>query len=743
MIFEHAVFIKPNVPFKREFSLENHAPMFRKKFIIDRAGEASLYVCGLGYGYYYINGKKVTEDLFTAPVSDYRKTLWYNRYDVTELLQEGENTIAVICGNGWYNESRETDWYFNNAPWRDLPKVILRLEVDGETALVTDASWKCKPDSAVVFNQLRSGEYFDARLYEADWMMPEFDDSSWENAARDVIAPSGEFRLCECEPIREHETYQPIASWKISEKQYIFDLGQNISGYIRLTAKGNSGDEITIRYAEVINEKRELEYYGMDVYSSRPELGRLPRPFQTDKFICSGERMTWSPMFTYHGFRYIEVNGVENVADISVQGVFVHQAIARRTEFACSDEYLTGMFRAGVMASWSNMFYMLTDCPTREKLGWCNDAKASTEQMLTNFEIERLLTKWMQDIRDAMLPDGALPGIVPTSGWGFHWGNGPVSEGILFEIPYRVYLHTGNCKLLTENLDLFERNLQYYERNKNADGLVDFGLDDWAAPGWIHVVETGFVNAVLIYSFYKIAYLAAVLAQKEELEPAVNAGRAARYLQKAEDLKKFITNRYIDEKGRCTIQEQCSVAMLIYYDLYDELEPLKQQLKEVVETTDYHLKCGMVGLRHLLLALNKCDLADYVYKLLTVEGYPGFKEWFDRDATTLWEKWDINQMSDSKNHHMYSDFMSWMIKTLAGIRINQEKPGELEYILEPVFLKELDWVKCSYETVCGKIAVSWKRDAETIVLTVEKEPGVKLLYEGSELHAGKNIMRIV
>ena len=282
MPFKNISFIKTDTEFIYDFSTENYAPMFRKKFTITNRGNARLYVCGLGYGYYYINGKKVSDDLFTAPPSDYNKTLWFNEYDVTHLTWEGENTIAVMCGNGWYNETIPTQWKFNEAAWRDNPKFILKLEVNGEAVVESDESWKCSQRSAVLFNQLRMGEYYDANICGEDWIMPDFDDSSWQNAVKDLSSPGGIFRRCECEPIREHEIYKPVKIIKNSDSSYLFDFGQNMSGYIRLTTRAGKGNEFVIRYAECIDEENQLAYYGMDTYYCKSG-------FQTDKFISSGK----------------------------------------------------------------------------------------------------------------------------------------------------------------------------------------------------------------------------------------------------------------------------------------------------------------------------------------------------------------------------------------------------------------------------------------------------------------------
>lgn len=717
MVFKNASFIKSDIPFCREFDDRNVAPLFRKKFIMNNFGSAKMSVCGLGYAYYYINGKKVTEDLFTAPVSDYNKTLWYNEYDVSNLLCQGENTIAVICGNGFYNESIPTGWKFHEASWRDNPKFILEIEADGDIVVKSDSSWKCNPQGPVYFNQLRMGEYYNANIFGEDWIKSDFDDSSWGYAINDDTPPLGLFRKCECEPLREKKIYRPVKVTKISDTTCVYDFGQNMSGYARLKIKGNKGDEITLRYCECVGEDGRPAYYGMDKYY-------LDSGFQTDKFISSGKETMWSPRFAYHGFRYIEVSGVTYCDKLDISAVFVHQDVKRRTEFRCSDEYINKLFNCGIMSSYSNMFYMLTDCPTREKLGWANDAQSSCEQMLTNFETERLFTKWHQDIKAAMKENGELPGIIPTAGWGYHWGNGPVSDGILFEIPYRVYLHTGNGELLKENFEHFERYLDYLDIRKNENGLVDFGLDDWAAPGGIGRVEVGFINAVLMYSFLKITALSAKLSHN---------GKEKEYEKRAQELRLFIIEKYIDDDGYCTINEQCSVAMLIYYDIYNDLTPLKQQLKNLMEESKFHLNCGMVGIRRLLHALSKCGLSEYALRLLKVDGYPGYKVWMDGDATTLWEKWDVNINSDSKNHHMYSDFMSWIIKNLGGIRIDEEKCGEPEFIFAPEFIEGIDFVELNYNTISGNINLKWQRENGNIRMILKKDNTVKIKYDGDYL----------
>ena len=729
MIFDGVSFTRPAVRFDPAFTGENCAPMFRKKFQLKHMGEGRLYVCGLGYGYFYLNGVPVSEDKFTAPVSDYSKTLWYNVYDVTGLLREGENILAAWCGNGWYNEEFKTTWEYYKAPWRDIPKFILRLTVDGETAATSGEGWKCCTDGPIWFNALRSGEYFDARKFQPDWTEPDYDDSGWGEAVVDDMPPTGILRECRCEPVREFEVYRAKQVFQTGEKKYIFDLEQNISGYIRLTVAGESGQLLTIRYAEQMKEDGSLELNYM--YVHYPE-----SKFQTDKFICSGRHLTWSPRFAYHGFRYIEIEGIDSPADVEVSGVFVHQAVETRTRFHCSDEFLNTLFRAGQFSVYSNMFYMLTDCPTREKLGWTNDAQSSVEQILLNFKSERFFEKWLIDIYDAMDEKGALPGVIPSSGWGYEWGNGPVSDGVLFELPYQLYRYTGNTQPLKNTLPFFERYFQYLAGRTGEDGFVHFGLDDWARPGQNR--ETGdpevpvhFINALLIQHFYEIAALAVEISGKS----------GERYAAFAEELRARVRREFIVESGRCRIHKQTAVAMLIYYHVYERLEPLKEQLKELIEAASFHHDCGMVGLRRLYMSLNLCGLEEYAYRILTAEGYPSYRDWFKQGAVTLWEYWDWQDHADSKNHHMYSDFMSWMVQTILGIRLCEGEPDLQKLSIAPYFLKNLDYAEGSVETCTGKVNISWKREGELVRVEVDVPADTAVFYRGKSLLEGKHIFK--
>ena len=717
-MLEKKNFIKPLVAFDRKCL--SYAPMFRKRFVISEPiKQATVYVCGLGYGYYYLNGASVTKDLFTAPVSNYDKTLWYNKYDITDLLCEGENVFAVMCGNGWYNEGVETVWEFEKAAWRDVPKFALSLEINGKTCLVSDESWLCTLNSPVILNQLRQGEHFDARLYDESWKNVDFDDSDWENAQKDDTPPHGIFKECICEPIRETEEIKPVKIVNTGVDKYVFDFGKNVSGYGRLFASGSCGDLVILSYAEQVRDDYSLKFNDMDnVYYYKN------RTFQTDAFICCGKPFTWAPKFTYHGFRYVEIQGLKEVNEQTLTAVVVHQDVQKRSAFTCSNPMLNKLFEMGQNATLSNLFYMPTDCPTREKMGWMNDAQSSAEQFLTDFEAEGVLEKWWTDICDAMNEEGMLPGIVPTPGWGYEWGNGPVSEGTLFEIPYRIFLHTGDDSLLIKGIPYFKRSVGCWNNQKDENGDILYGLDDWAAPvPEQEKVDTKFINRILKIKCLKILLLALQRAGEDtadvekELSDDINA----------------IRKIYIKDDKTCVLNKQTAVAMLIYFDIYDEIEPLKNQLAKLIEENDFHHACGMVGIRYLYIALNKCGLQEYAYKIITAKGFPSYTDWVLDGGTALYEFWD---MTTSKNHHMYSDFMSWMMKTILGIFPNFESKDYEKLEIAPYFFSDLTFAEGFCDTQNGRVSVKWEKNGNNVKLEMEIPNGLNVFYNGEMLGSG-------
>lgn len=717
-------FIKPGAPYDASFHpYENPSVIFYREFdVSEMPKSAALYVCALGIGYTYINGRKISEDLFPCPPSDYEKTLWYNTYDVTRNLRNGKNTIAVLCGNGFLSEDMFNTWDSHTAAWRDHPKLALMLDLDGVAVVKTDESWLCTLDTPYLMNRYRMGVIYDSRL-----PLPCEEDFSAEGYKPVVIdprAPKGVFRAVECEPIREIEYLEPVAIYQRADGARVWDFGYNSSGYVRLKVKAKSGNTVTLTYSEEIYEDTLTpKMNGNERFYPEGE-------FAVERFICNGKETVWSTLLSYYGFRYVTVQTDDPEADISLTGAFVHQAVKRTGFFECSDPFLNKLFECGIRSTQSNLFHMPTDCPTREKYGWLNDAQASAEQILTNFSAQKVLDRWLYDICDALDDEKGLPGIVPTHGWGYNWGNGPVSDGSLFEQPYRIFLHTGDRAPLVRALPYFRRYFKFVATREDERGYIDFGLHDWANPeDNIEKTPHQLINEIYRVKFYRIALLAARLAGEDESE----------FKEGAERSRKKMIRDYFDGDGRCTVNEQTAVAMLIYHGVYTSFDALSAQLKALVEGNGFRHDCGMVGLRHLYMALSECGLQEHAMRVITASEYPCYRKWLDEGATCLWEKW---HREESKNHQMYSDVISWLIKTAGGICPDESEPVYRSVTVDPYFFEGLDYVSARVKTVNGEVAVRWERLDGGIELSVTAPCEGLVIYKGEALPAGKSSFRV-
>lgn len=657
---------------------------FRKRFTIDQKGEYMLSFCALGMGYCYVNGQRISQDLFLSPVADYRKTLWYTVYDVTPFIKEGENEIFVEVGNGFYNEGIETVWGHHKAAWRGEPTVCLSLCVGGMEIVKTDDSWQSTLSKRTIYNQLRSGEHFDARIKE---------ESDWQPAVINVGQPQGQLRLCNCQPILETERISAVAIHK-SKRGWIFDFGKNISGYAEISIHEDSGTEISLAYAEEIDESGELQLNGLDIYQQAP--------FQVDKLICNGEKVVWKPQFTYHGFRFVEVVGLRNEPTMSLlTAIFTRQNIDRISEFLCSDDGLNKIYAAGILATQCNMFYSLTDCPTREKLGWTNDAQASLPQLMFNFDSYKLLKKWLVDICDTQNAEGDLAGIAPSPDWGY--GHGAVCNGIIFVLPYLLKKYYGDEKAVAYALPFMKKYFTYYETH-----LGTAWLGDW----------TGSTNMETPIPFIEQVYMFMFSAIFNQL----GENYADKEAQARDGLKSYLVD------NRCAVDTQTAIAALIVLGIGDK-EALAQQLMERIEKDDNHLHCGMFGVQFLYKALLEIGKADLAYKLIMNKTPPSFYDWLKRGATTLWETFDETAKTKSKNHHMFSNVLYFLTEGIGGIRWRSKNIFDIQ----PSFISTLNFAKCIRTTNVGEVLVEWQRTENGVVLTIQTKGDVTAWYNSERI----------
>ncbi len=721
-VFGKAKYIKATKTAK-SFSCFDPLPFFRREFTVRKSElrSAQLLIQAPGFCEVYINGNPVTEDKFISPISEFDKILWYNVYDVTHFLADGVNTIGVIAANGLFNESFQSVWKFHLAAWRDAPQFMLALRINGEDALVSDASWAASFDAShIIYSHLRSGEHVDMRRKNDAWMYTGYDDSDWHRAIeRDPAEITGELHITPCQPVRECEILYPTSIRKV-ESGYLVDFGKNSAGYMEITLQEPRGNEIVFRYSEEVDENGNPKHNQMDNRFYYPSEGW---EFMVNRLIASGEEDTFKPKFSYHGFRYVLIEGLSQAPRAEkIRAYFVHNDVSRTSDFTSGSEIINYVYTAGIRSSFSNMFWCLTDCPTREKLGWTNDAQASCEQMLINFDMVPFFKKWYEDVLADQLDSGELHSVIPSPGYGLDWG--PGCGYFLFGLPARIYLYTADASLLIRAIPHFEKYRAFFRSAIERD--YEFRLGDWLGGGNSTVIPLKFIRSMYYIKVLRVMVLAKRLAGED-------ASADSRELEHA--TQEFL-GEYLTEEGECTVNEQTSCAMMIMLGLYRDKETLCRQLVRVVERDGVCITVGMIGVQYLYDALSECGRPDLAYRIIT-ESEPGYKTWYDYGATTLFEKWDGVHIH-SHNHHMFSNVLSWFFKSLLGIAPCEEAPGFARVKICPQFIKELGFVRGYEDTVKGRIAAEWKYENGGFAYTVTLPDGVSGEYMGRELTVGEN-----
>ena len=694
------------------------APYIRTSFeICNEPIEARLYICGLGYFYVYINGEKPSEDMLAPAFTKYDSTALYLTYDVSHMIKAGKNAIGVILGNGWYNSFAEDPWNGRQATWRHWPKLIAELHIkfsDGsETVIATNRSWKSSK-SPIVFNGIRNGEFYDARLEISNWNMQEFDDSKWENAK--IIRPSsGALRSFEIQPIRITKEFHPIRKWLSPNGSWIFDLGQNFAGAARINVKGKTGTEIVLKYSDLLkNDNLSLDQAPIAGFVKSGE-------FQTDKYIKKSDEMeTWHPIFVYHGFQYVEISGLDYEPDIdTVVGLAMHTDFEKRGWFNCSSEVLNNIQGLCYWSTVSNFYGIPTDCPHREKNAWTGDASVSAEQTLINFASAAAYTKWMRDIKDSQKPNGTIPCIVPSTGWGYNWGNGPDWSSALTLIPWYIYLYCGDKAILEEMYDAIKKHCNFIE--SMADNyIVNYGIGDWCPPFDGPAISANMGSFKTPTSLTDTAYFYNTADTISKIAKILCREPDAKYYKElANRIKTAFRNMFFNkEEMRIAGDCQTSTACMLYQGLFeeDEKEGLIKLLLKQIEEKDCHIDFGMLGNKYVMQTLGDEGYVNTGVKMISQETYPSFKVWIDRGATTLWECW--NGLG-SHNHHMFSDVSAFMYKYIGGINPDENEPGFKHIILKPALGSVLSYVECKHESMYGLIECSWHKNDEKIILDVQ------------------------
>ena len=728
------------------------APYFRKVFVPVSA-DCRLRVTGLGFYRVWINGTEITKGLLAPYISNPDDLVYFDDYDLSPYIRaNGKNALGFQLGNGMQNAPGGAIWDFHKAAFRAAPKLAFLLE-GGGVRLQSDSSVKTAP-SPVYFDDLRAGVRYDARREIPGWDLPEFDDSDWENAMP-CAAPRGEFRVCEAEPVlptgvelkaqtirhgrlRDYMPRDDVERVTAAEdagdgrEGYLYDFGKNNAGIVRLCINGRPGQRVVLQFSELLTDG-EVDYNNVHFY---------PDGFsQRDVYICRGGEEVFEPPFTYHGFRYCLVMGIdEEQATPELLTYLICTSAAEKVGcFRCSDDVANALYDMCDASDRSNFYYFPTDCPHREKNGWTGDAALSAEHMLMTMKVGVSYREWLRGIRAAQRESGELPGIIPTDDWGYQWGNGPAWDAALIFIPYYTYKYTGDRKILEENAGAILRYLRYAAGKRNENGLLAYGLGDWCPIGGEVLSTLEFTDTVTVLACSNMAaFIFDVLGLEKEKAYA---------LRQAAEYRAAIRGHLFD-KENCVADTGCqtSQAMALYYGVFEENEKAKaaEHLVRIIHENGDFLCTGILGARSIFHVLTSFGESELAWKMITRREFPSYGALIGFGETTIPEFFDLpGEGNYSHNHHMYCDIKNWFISAVAGLRYDTDVTGRGSVLIKPAFIKSLSFAEASYASPLGEIFVRWERTDGGVSLRVSVPDGMTagiVLPDGTRFsHTGDRV----
>ncbi|MDP6380793.1 MAG: family 78 glycoside hydrolase catalytic domain, partial [Phycisphaerae bacterium] len=619
-----------------------------------RVKKARVYICGLGYYELYVNGKKVGDHVLDPAFTRYDLRALYVTYDVTEMVAKGGNAVGVVLGNGWYNQHTPDTWGFDKSFWRDRPTVRCQLEVefsDGTSEVISsNSTWKVS-SGPIVFESIRNGETYDARLEKAGWNAADYDDAAWAAAAV-VAGPKGQLAAQMLPPIKVTKTIMPV---KITEPKpgcYVFDMGQNMAGWAKLKVSGPAGTKVVMKYSErllrngTVNQKHNRQY--VHKYD-----------FQTDTYILKGKGVEkWEPRFSYHGFQYVQVTGLpRKPGRRTLMGRVIHTSFASAGRFECSNDLFNKIQQNTLWSYIGNYHGFPTDCPHREKNGWTADAHLAAELGLINFASASSYAKWLDDIKDEYAQSGKLPGMVPapTHGWGSYvWG--PPWDSAYVLIPWYVYQYCGDVRILAEHYDGIKRYVDSLT-SESKNYIVTKARWDWA-PAKSSTSPELTATAYYYTNSLILSEAAKLLGKKTD---------AAKYADLAVKIKAAFNKEFFEPStGQYKGGTQTGLSSALYQGLVEpkNVQRVLDNLVANIDANNGHIDTGILGAKYLLYALTDNGRGDVAYTVTTQTTFPSWGYWISKGATTLWELWNGKQ---SRNHVFFGDISTWFYKALAGI----------------------------------------------------------------------------
>ena len=686
-------------------SCSSPCPYFRREFELGKkVRRAVLHVTARGLFEARLNGVRVGSDHFVPGWTDFRQQIQFLSYDVTALLRPGRNAAGAVLGDGWYcgylsGRVRNT--------YGARPELLFQLEIEYQDGsgeqILSGRGWKCAT-GPILASDIYDGEQYDARLEMPGWDQPGFDDSAWKAASVGGSgAKSPALVQKRCPAVRRIMEIKPVRVLNPQKDIYIWDFGQNLTGRMRVRLRGYPGRLYSFHFGEMLNPDGTL--YNLNYRSAK----------STDYYTCRGpaDQFTeWEPLFTFHGFRYLQINGFQYAGvpleEIEVTAVVLHSDLESIGSFECGVPKVDQLYSNVRWSQRDNFLELPTDCPQRdERLGWTGDADVFAGAAAFNMDVCAFFHKWLRDLREAQREDGAVPCIVPNlfnSGWGAAvWADAAV------RIPWIIFQRYGDAAILEECYGSMKKWVDYQKNTSDKLIRPATAYGDWLALSKVKTPSELIGTALFAETARIVGESAARLGHKAD---------AAAYAGLSRQIKSAFRKTFLDARGQLKIKSQTACVLAIQFELLTPEQTAKAAalLLKLIRENGNRLSTGFVGTAWITQALSKCGHPEAAYDLLLQEEYPSWLFSVNQGATTIWERWNSYTLKDgfgnvnmnSFNHYAYGAVAEWMAASAGGIRYDDARPGGklLVFAAEPD--RRMKWVSCSLETPFGKAQSRWK-----------------------------------
>ncbi len=706
------------------------APLFRKDFQVDQPVEkARLYISGLGYYEAELNGEKVGDQVLDPGWTNYGKRVLYSTYDVTSQIKLGQNAVGVALGNGWYNPLPLGLFrQFNLRKFLTIgqPKFIAELHVwhpDGsKTVIRSDESWSWV-EGPLLENNIYLGETYDARREQPGWSTAEFDAESWQSVSP-VEPPGGKLIAQMASPIRITQTIKPVSVTQPDSGVYVFDLGQNFAGWIRLALNGEAGTTVKMHYGEILFENGRVNGlttvagHIKEIWNLSGGPGAPPTAYQEDYYTSKGGgREVFQQKFGFQAFRYVEITGYSGeLTRESLVGLRLNSDLPDHGSFTCSNELFNQIQEVTEWTMLSNVFSIQSDCPGREKFGYGGDIITAAEAYIHNYDMANFYRKTARDFQDDVRPNGGLPETAPYNGIdteGFGEGSGPIGWQLAHPfVVQQLYCYYGDRQIVEEQYPVAKRALEFL-RTQAPDHYIEDGIGDHVSLSYKAVP---FTSTAFYYHFTElVAEFAEILGKQEE---------AQMYRQLANDIEAAFKQRFVNP---ATAQLDSAVTQAnqvfgLYYGLgLDAPEQTEQALQvlldNILETEEGHLTTGIFSTKMLWDVLDQHEQNEIAYTMNNQRDFPSYGYMLAQGATTLWETWKEPDQN-SWNHPMFGSVSEWFHQSILGIQPGENAVGMDHILIKPSPVGDLTYARGNYQSVRGEIAVDWEKTGEGLHLEV-------------------------